>query len=69
MSADSLFSVLQPPEALRDACEAPAGLHLPPARATAQGAPVHAHPAHLPRPALGHQGVSSGHCLSYDGEL
>lgn len=36
--------------------EAPAGLHLPPARAAAQGAPFHPHPADLPvRAALGHQ--------------
>lgn len=69
VSASSLLSVLWPSEALWDACKAPARLYLPAARAAAQSAPLHPHPAHLPCPALGHQGVSSCHCLSNDGEF
>lgn len=69
INASPLLSVLRSAEALRDAREAPARLHLPPPCAAAQGAPLHPHPAHLPGPALGHQGIAGRHCLPDDGEF
>lgn len=61
-------AVLRSLEAVRDASETPARLHLPAARALAEGASLHPDPADLPRPALGHQGVPGCHCLSHDGK-
>lgn len=68
-NASFLLSVLWSSEALRDAHKAPARFHLPSACATAQSAPLYPHPADLPCPAVGHQGISSCHCLSDDGEF
>lgn len=61
--------VLWPSEVIRHASEAPARLYLPASRPLKEGAPVHRHPAHLPRVALGDQDISCCYCIPHDGEL
>lgn len=62
-------SVLRPSEAVRHAPQAPAWLHLPASRPPEEGSPVHPHPAHLPRAALGHQDITRCYRFPHDGQF